>query len=345
MSYTLKIIKSFIYSSSSSADEVSTNNFMTAPVLNFTWIENFYKNKGVAHLLSLITKFKREHFNSNLGYECLNDLLDILSPLIGNSSPEDTTEGLIRKVCEIVHHIVMSSYEKEQDPSLKEQQERFRRRRQRASRNDDEEERSCGYDPSNDDYCEEMLNNWRIEERSINKLLKLIENFPKEMIFEILMKEQTFHEVLTFGLICPTNFKLKFTIFRFLISTLRQAKDSEIKKNFLMFIFGLLLDFRTLNAAENQRDKDGSFFKILTNLVEFYLEPRLNINLFNLADYIMTYIINCTENSNVIVLEGYLHLLRQFVLKSRELANLLLSKYNIINEVLNKCILSKCHGI
>lgn len=337
MSYSLKIIKSFIY-------EYSTGK----AVLNFPWIEMFYKNRGVNHLLSLINQFKLEHFSTVLGYECLNDLIDILSPILSNPGviDEEKMLGLIRDVVNVISRITVSSFSKDNDSRLRSQQEAYMIRREKMASRNDNDTSTKGFHVSQDDYCNEVLNNWDQEDNSIYKLLKLINNFPKDLIFSAFVKEEEFKKILTFGLICPKNFKLKNTIENFINNNINSINDHSLLIKFNNFLFNTLLDRSTFQIVKEQKNGDGTFFKVLTNLMENHLTLNENSNnIVNFADDLFAYITEYSENSSEVVLEGYMLILRQLVLKNRELAKFLMTKYDIVAEILNKCILSKCHGM
>ena len=46
--------------------------------INKNWMEIFRKNKGIKHLITVIFQYEVSHFATNLGYSCLNEIVNFL---------------------------------------------------------------------------------------------------------------------------------------------------------------------------------------------------------------------------------------------------------------------------
>ena len=126
MSYSLKIVKFLIFKKEQKEqkDQKETNmngsektQFSLASssdsCFNQEWINIFSKNKGIDYLTQLIFKFKLEHFDYELGFECLNDLIFLLKSMgkeLCISQIDSIT--ITKKIIDIVKIIIDSSFSK-----------------------------------------------------------------------------------------------------------------------------------------------------------------------------------------------------------------------------------------
>ena len=102
MSYSLKMVRSILFKSENE-NEKNSGETVSLPEINKEWILNFSNNNGVSRLIVLFFGFKIEHFNSDLGFECLDDLIYILKRIneVTNFFENDV-DKFTKKVFEII---------------------------------------------------------------------------------------------------------------------------------------------------------------------------------------------------------------------------------------------------
>ena len=372
MSYSLKLIKSIIFNLPRD-NEPKNNNSSSNPIytaINKEWIQNFYNNKGLAHLLKLVLQFNVEHFSSDLGFECLNDLIYILRQFIEVTNCfENQVDILIAKIFRIIPEIIQSSIKKDTSPKFLEMHVNFKKRREREFSTNENTNDNINLTTNNftelnrnvaeTEFCEEVLKIFNSEDATIRKLLEFLDNIaarykdPKNIYSNLFISSKdVLKEVVTTGLICSKNYKIKITLKNFFkrILDLLSFEDKDMARTFKSIIFQLMLNKDVLLLANKYQETCSYFFKILSFLLEEFLEPftvNTNLDFSELADFMIDAIINkdSTEvyhESDDNVLEGYLMVLRVLIIKSRELSEKVNKNYNLIDLILNKCLLSKC---
>jgi ubiquitin carboxyl-terminal hydrolase 9/24 len=369
MSYSLKIVKILIFKKE--LKEGSINGYeksnqsslpcSTDTCFNLEWITIFSKNKGVDYLVQLIFQFKIEYFDFELGFECLNDLIFLLKSMgidLCNNKIDSIT--ITKKIIDLVKIIIESSILKDKDPKMVEVQEKYRRKKERdlfKSYNDDENS-SNPLIHENDDFCDELIKNWIRENECIRNLvsfLKLQNEDDIKNIFTVLLSEkEIFKYIVTSALIIPQNFKFKNSIHEFLDTLL--SSDEENKNLFKSRVFKYMLSKETLKLANEHKETSRAFFQIVSSLMSKYInlipnmkiddseEDSTQLDYFSLADFMVNYILNYdTEKEDCeSILEGYMIILRVLILKSREITETLMKKYNLVDLILMKCLFSKC---
>ena len=197
-----------------------------------------------------------------------------------------------------------------------------------------------------------------MEDGSIRNLFKFIDDIldkykeTKSVYENILESTDQIKDIVTKGLISPKNFKMKITIKDFFknILDLLSFEDETLARTFKSTLFIYMLNKDTLYMSLLHQGTCSYFFKVLAGMLEEYLEPSeissglLNLNFYSLAEFMISYIIRneFDSQSEDNVLEGYLLLLRVIIIKSRELTDNINKNFDMIDLILNKCLLSKC---
>lgn len=367
MSYSLKIVKFLIFKKEQKETNINGSEKTQLSLasssdscFNQEWINIFSKNKGIDYLTQLIFKFKLEHFDYELGFECLNDLIFLLKSMgkeLCISQIDSIT--ITKKIIDIVKIIIESSILKDKEPKLVDLQEKYRKKKEKEfSRSSNDDDNSNSLKDENDDFCEEFIKNWIRENECIRNLvsfLKLQNEEDIKNIFKVLLSEKEILKyIVTSALIIPQNFKFKNSIHEILNTLL--SHEGENKNLFKSRVFKNMLSKETLKLANEYKETSRAFFQIVSSLMSKYIhlysdmkiddseEDGIQMDYFSLADYMINYILNYDNEKEDCesILEGYMIILRVLILKSREITEKLMKKYNLVDLILMKCLFSKC---
>jgi hypothetical protein len=335
MSYSLQIIKSFFS--------------------NVSWVYNFRKNGGVEHLIQLLMNFKAEHFSQNLGFQAFYDIIDILNNLkeiygdvnkLSEFSERETQ--LVNKLFELSLLVMKSSYEKDNDQRLKDLQHEWTKKRNREiihrqfyMKKDDTEQMD-----EIDEIHENIRAIWNNENKAISLITSFLWNFNAEVVIQCLLNpnDTVLKEILTFGLICPKNYMIKFVLFSSIEQFLKFRSEEE-QMLFYKNVLRVILTKETLNMCISHNESCEAFFKIgLLGTFENYKNiEKAEIDLKEISEYMITYIENYSQSEaceNVLV--GFLWTLREMVLLNSSVYEYLTTSRDLLDLLMNKCVFTKC---
>lgn len=351
MSYSIDLIKNCVI-------ESLPNKF------NIKWMEVFKENKGIEMLISLLGKFQVDHFSLKLGYKCIRDIIYLLNTYISvfdnfvNS--EDIAKNQDILIQQIFYNCLLiynASKLKDDDTKLIDLQNEFKRKRNKEQIHKNlikkTEENSDENNTENlEEYHPTIRENWALETQAIWYLIKFLDNFSSLSIINNLIEDHLslLRSLIVQGLIYTKNFRIKYSVFESIsshIEKITEAKRIECYCN----LYNIFLDQNILKECENYPYYSDSYFKILqtflkqSKLSEAILKNELlKINFKEVTDYMLVYIENYIPDINKIdkVLVGYLSVLRELILDSKQLHKFVLERQDILKFITEKCLFSKC---
>jgi hypothetical protein len=335
MSYSLQIIKSFIN--------------------NITWVFNFRKNGGVEHLIQLLMNFKVEHFSQNLGFQAFIDIIEIfytLKEIYGDlnkiSEIQEKGTELVNKLFENGLLVMRSSYLKDNDQKLKDLQHEWTKKRNREmihrlyymKKEDTEQLEEI------DEIHETIRTIWNNENKTLSMITNFLYNLDTDTVIKCLMDQTNtvLKDILTFGLICPKNYTMKFILLNS-IETLIKFRSEEEQAQFYSYIFRVLFTKETLNLCIDNNDSCEGFFKIglLGTLTHYENMDTSGIDFKGITEYMIEFIENYSESNHLEnVLVGFLSVLRELVLLNKDIHDYIINSRDMIDLLIHKCIFSKC---
>jgi hypothetical protein len=335
MSYSLQIIKSFVN--------------------NIAWVFNFRKNGGIGHLIQLLMKFKVEHFSQNLGFQAFNDIIEIfytLKEIYGNLNKiteiEEQSSELIYKLFENALLVMKASYQKDNDQRLKDLQHEWTKKRNREMihRSYYVKKEELEQLEEIDEIHETIRIIWTNENKTISLITTFLYNFDSDVVVKCLMNQNdtVLKEILTFGLINPKNYMMKYILFSSIEQLIKFRSDEE-QAQFNSFVFKTIFTKETLDLCISNNDSCEAFFKIglLGTLSHYETLDTTDIDFKSITEYMIEFIESYKESSHLEnVLIGFLSVLRELVLVNKDIHDYLINSRDMIDLLIHKCIFSKC---
>ena len=357
MLYSLKIITCCI-----KGEEVKMIDCeITEKQINEKWVENFYLNGGVSHLFKLIYQFELNHFDKVLGYECLNNILNIFTLISSSCSNEINLKKikdvnyieLLYKFCEIMIYIFKSSALRDNDKTLISLQTAFMRQKQKNLfkklnlMNELEDTLMSEVSEDLENYHPVIRENFISEDYTINQIYNFLVNFlDSEILIEFFSKNHILKEIIHYGFIFPKNFRIKYSTF--LIFKRLFLINTTLTKQLIKSFFEKLFDKETLELTIKQPNTSEAFYKIVINFITsfrvslIYSYGEVKINRYDLIDYAVNYIKNFTFG-NEIVLNGLFSILRNLILDNEKDLIYLESKHKILETLISLSL--KSNGV
>jgi len=358
--YSLNIISSII-----KGDVKMVDSNDSEKQLNSVWFENFYKNGGVTHLIKLMFRFELEHFINLLGFECLNNILNLLSLISSLNSDKINLKNingidynqLLIQISQIILFIFKSSAYRDNDKKLISLQNSFLRQKQRLlakklnSIKEPEDNVINEVSDDFDDYHQKIRENWINEENTINKLTLFINNFLEtEFIIKFFITNHLFVEIIQYGLIVPKNFKMKYTFYtlvRNLILSNSQSCMSLIRHFYDIIFHKDTLDLSILHSMSSE-----AFYRIVNSFLItvrvslIYNENNVKTDRYEVMNYSINYIKSFLsgKETSELILNGFFIILRHFILENEKDLLYVETTHKLHEKMLKICFYSDGKG-
>ena len=365
INYNLKLIRLGLFTSLKNKKQIflNSNDFYNQSQIDVAWISIFCEKQGVALLIKILHNLE---FSSNLVFDAILNIAFILKVIYGNIKGDSLNNSdiwniiqkkeLMKLVLEKVNKLVRKSLEFDSSSQqMKEQEYHFTRKERNILKNNssDIEHSIMNFSPVN--VLNKVIIEWENQNQALEKIVEFFDIFElkKTFVDNLSLVSTEFKEILTSGFIKLKNFKIKESLFNFIMNLLIddfiQENSTSIKlKDFI--ISELFNENHLFDLVQKNIPQSSKYLELLSKLLDSILKENEIENekmvtcCRKMLSYVKEFKYSHLEIKNCLVIEGYLAITKVILNKNEKIKSIIEKEFSIIDFLLKQCIMSKCQS-